>query len=188
MTQVGRGPPITNAVLVPIFLLEIGFQGLPIAQLNRLIGSIKPPGHSSVTPLTKTHAVGLLAVVMVVGGIVAAFWPSRDVGYVQINTVPAKPIMQAGLYLDATKLAPIHQGGTLLRQPIGTLKLQAETLSGERARSATLWSNETGLRPSPYRFWSVRRGASAGSPVAAIPGPYLRQLNVCTLLPRAEVN
>jgi hypothetical protein len=79
--------------------------------------------------LTKTHAVGLLAVVMVVG---AAFWPSRDVGYVQINTVPAAPITQAGLYLDATKLAPIHQDGTLLRQPIGKLKLQAETLSGER--------------------------------------------------------
>jgi hypothetical protein len=133
--------------------------------------------------LTKTHAVGLLAVVMVVG---AAFWPSRDVGYVQINTVPAAPITQAGLYLDATKLAPIHQGGTLLRQPIGKLKLQAETASVPR--SATLWSNETGLRPSPYRFWSVRRGASAGSPVAAIPGPYLRQLSVCTLLPRTEVN
>src|SRR5262249_30487787 len=33
VAQVGRCPPVTNAVLVPIFLLEIGFQGLAILEV-----------------------------------------------------------------------------------------------------------------------------------------------------------
>ena len=58
---------------------------------------------------------------------------SGDVGYVQINTVPVVPTTQAALYLDATKLAPIRQGSALLRQPVGTLKLEAEAFGGARA-------------------------------------------------------
>ena len=83
--------------------------------------------------LTMGRAAGLLAAAMVVGGIVAAFWPGRDVGYVQINTVPAAALTQAALYLDATKLAPIRQGSALLQQRVGTLRLQAEAFGGERA-------------------------------------------------------
>ena len=83
--------------------------------------------------LTMRRAAGTLAAVMVVGGIVAAFWPGREVGYVQINTVPPASTTQAALYLDATKLAPIRQGGALLQERVGTLRLQAEALGGDRA-------------------------------------------------------
>jgi hypothetical protein len=79
------------------------------------------------------RSAGLLVAVLVVGGIVAAFWPGREVGYVQINTVPAASTMQAALYLDTTKLAPIRQGGALLQQRVGTLRLQAEAFGGDRA-------------------------------------------------------
>ena len=187
VTQVGRGPPITNAVLVPIFLLEIGCQGLAIAQLNRLVGSIKPPGHSSVT-LTKTHAVGLLAVVMVVGVLSRVSGPAATLAMSRSIPCRLSPSRKPGFILTrrssrrSTKAAPCC-GGRSARSSCKR-KLSAASVP----RPATLWSNETGLRLSPYRFWSVRRGASAGSPVAAIPGPYLRPPNVCTLLPRAEVN
>jgi len=79
------------------------------------------------------RTAGLAASAILVGGIVVACWPTGDVGYVQINTVPVVPTTQAALYLDATKLAPIRQGSALLRQPVGTLKLEAEALGGARA-------------------------------------------------------
>ena len=79
------------------------------------------------------RAAGLLASAIVVGGIIVACRPTGDVGYVQINTVPVAPTTQAALYLDATKLAPIRQGSALLRQPVGTLKLEAEAFGGARA-------------------------------------------------------
>ena len=79
------------------------------------------------------RSTGVLASAAAVAGIIAACGPNGDIGYVQINTVPAGPVTQAGLYLDATKLAPIRQGGTLLRQPVGTLKLEADAFGGARA-------------------------------------------------------
>ena len=83
--------------------------------------------------LMMRRSTGLLASAAVVAGIIAACRPGGDVGYVQINTVPAAPVTAAGLYLDATKLAPIRQGSTLLRQPVGTLKLEADAYGGARA-------------------------------------------------------
>jgi len=83
-------------------------------------------------PVMMRRSTGVLASAAVVAGIIAACRPN-DIGYVQINTVPAAPVTQAGLYLDATKLAPIRQGGTLLRQPVGTLKLEADAFGGARA-------------------------------------------------------
>lgn len=79
------------------------------------------------------RSTGVLTSAAVVAGIIAACRPSGEIGYVQINTVPAAPVTQAGLYLDAAKLAPIRQGSTLLRQPVGTLKLEADAFGGARA-------------------------------------------------------
>jgi hypothetical protein len=76
------------------------------------------------------RAAGLLASVCVVGAAIVACRPTGDVGYVQINTVPSAPLTQMALYLDATKLDPIRQGSALLRQPVGTLKLQAASYGG----------------------------------------------------------
>jgi hypothetical protein len=79
------------------------------------------------------RAAGLLVSAAIVGGVIVACRPSGDVGYVEIKTVPAAPVTQAALYLDSTRLAPIRQGSALLRQRVGTLKLQAEVFGGAKA-------------------------------------------------------
>ena len=76
------------------------------------------------------QAAGLLASAVIVSAVIVACRPSGGVGYVQIKTVPAAPVTQAALYLGSTKLAPIRQGTALLRQHVGTLKLQAEAFGG----------------------------------------------------------
>jgi hypothetical protein len=78
------------------------------------------------------QAAGLLASAAIVGAVIVACRPSGDIGYVEIKTVPAAPVTQAALYLDSTKLAPIRQGTALLRQRVGTLKLQADAFGGAR--------------------------------------------------------
>jgi hypothetical protein len=79
------------------------------------------------------RAAGLLGSAAIVGGVIVACRPSGDVGYVEIKTVPAAPVTQAALYLDSTRLAPIRQGSALLRQRVGTLKLQAQVFGGAKA-------------------------------------------------------
>jgi hypothetical protein len=79
------------------------------------------------------RAAGLLVSAAIVGGVIVACRPSGDVGYVEIKTVPAAPVTQAALYLNSTRLAPIRQGSALLRQRVGTLKLQAEVFGGAKA-------------------------------------------------------
>jgi hypothetical protein len=83
--------------------------------------------------LLMRRSTGLMASAAVVAGIIAACRPGGDIGYVQINTVPTAPVTAAALYLDATRLAPIRQGSALLRQPVGTLKLEADAFGGARA-------------------------------------------------------
>jgi hypothetical protein len=83
--------------------------------------------------VTMRQAAGLLASAAVVGAVIVACRPPGDIGYVEIKTVPAAPVTQAALYLDSTKLAPIRQGTALLRQRVGTLKLQAEAFGGAKA-------------------------------------------------------
>jgi hypothetical protein len=78
-------------------------------------------------------AAGLLVSAAIVGAVIVARRPSGDVGYVEIKTVPAAPVTQAALYLDSTKLAPIRQGTALIRERVGTLKLQADAFGGARA-------------------------------------------------------
>lgn len=77
--------------------------------------------------------LGLLASALVVGGIIAACRPTADVGYVEIKTVPVAPVTQTTLYFDATRLAPIRQGSAVLRQRVGTLRLQVQGFSGTLA-------------------------------------------------------
>jgi hypothetical protein len=79
------------------------------------------------------RAAGLVASAAIVGAVIVACRPSGDVGYVEIKTVPAAPVAQAALYLDSTRLAPIRQGAALLRQHVGTLKLQADAFGGAKA-------------------------------------------------------
>jgi hypothetical protein len=76
---------------------------------------------------------GLALSVVIVGAAIAACRPNGDVGYVEIKTVPAAPITLTALYIDTTKLAPIRKGSAILRQPTGTLKLQADGASGALA-------------------------------------------------------
>jgi hypothetical protein len=80
------------------------------------------------------RVLGLIAGVIVVGGAILAYRPSGDAGYVEIKTVPAAPLTQAALYLDATRLAPIKKGDTILRQPVGTRKLQTDGFAGALTR------------------------------------------------------
>jgi hypothetical protein len=80
--------------------------------------------------VAKSRALGLLASVALVGAVIVACRPSGDVGYVEIKTVPNALQTQAALYLDSVKLAPIRQGSAILRQHVGTLKLQADGFAG----------------------------------------------------------
>jgi hypothetical protein len=50
-------------------------------------------------------------------------------GYVEIKSVPASPAVP--LYLDAVKLEPIRNGNAVLRQKVGTIKLQADSDGGQ---------------------------------------------------------
>jgi hypothetical protein len=77
---------------------------------------------------SNTFGVGAAAVL--VGAAIVACRPSSDIGYVEIKTVPVTAVATTPLYLDSTKLGPIKQGSTILRQPVGTLKLQADGFAG----------------------------------------------------------
>ena len=79
------------------------------------------------------RVLGLLASAVIVGAAIVACRPSGDVGYVEIKTVPVAPVTQTALYLDSTKLAPIKKGSAILRQHVGTLKLQADGFAGSLA-------------------------------------------------------
>ena len=76
------------------------------------------------------RALGLLASALIVGAVIVACRPGGDVGYVEIKTVPTASATQTALYLDSTKLAPIRKGSAILRQHVGTLKLQADGAAG----------------------------------------------------------
>jgi hypothetical protein len=78
-------------------------------------------------------SVGLAASVLIVGAVIVACRPTADTGYVEIKTVPAAAVTPAALYLDAETLAPIKKGSAILRQPVGTMKLQADGAGGGRA-------------------------------------------------------
>ena len=76
---------------------------------------------------------GLALSIVLVGAAIAACRPNGDVGYVEIKTVPNAPVTMTPLYIDSAKLAPIRKGNAILRQPTGTLKLQADGTAGALA-------------------------------------------------------
>jgi hypothetical protein len=83
--------------------------------------------------IARRRLFGLAVSAVIVGAAIAACRPNNDVGYVEIKTVPAVPITLTALYIDAARLAPIRKGSTILRQPTGTFKLQADGTSGALA-------------------------------------------------------
>jgi hypothetical protein len=83
--------------------------------------------------LTRQHRLGLGVSVLIVGAAILAWRPAVDVGYVEIKTIPIAAVTQTALYIGAAKLAPIKKGSAILRQPIGTLKLQADGAAGALA-------------------------------------------------------
>jgi len=78
------------------------------------------------------RGLGLAASGLIVGAAIVACRPSGEAGYIEIKTVPVTPVTQTVLYLDATKLAPIKSGDAVLRQPVGTMELQADGFAGAR--------------------------------------------------------
>jgi hypothetical protein len=82
---------------------------------------------------TLRRALGLVAGAVIVGAAVVLFKPTSDVGYVEIKTVPVAPVTQTALYIDSAKLAPIKQGSAILQERVGTLRLQADGLTGALA-------------------------------------------------------
>lgn len=79
------------------------------------------------------RVAGLVASAVIVGAVIVACRPSGDIGYVEIKTVPVAATTQAALYLNSEKLAPIKNGSAILRQRVGTLKLQAGNVAGAQA-------------------------------------------------------
>ncbi len=67
-----------------------------------------------------------VAVLMLAGCI-----PEADTGYVEIKTFPSSAVPV--FYLDSTKLDSLRNGVAVLRQPIGTAKLQTEGFGGQLA-------------------------------------------------------
>ncbi|MCZ7660768.1 MAG: hypothetical protein M5U07_24430 [Xanthobacteraceae bacterium] len=70
----------------------------------------------------------LLALLLVAGCV-----PERDAGYVEIKTVPVASLAPTPLYLDSVKLAPLKSGVAMLRQQVGTARLEAESAGGKLA-------------------------------------------------------
>ena len=76
---------------------------------------------SSVARLTLVLALTLLAVTACDFG--------GGFGYVEIKSTPASPAVR--LYLDSVKLEPIRNGNAVLREKVGTMKLQADSDGGQ---------------------------------------------------------
>ena len=57
----------------------------------------------------------------------------RDMGFVEIKTVPVAAAAPTPLYLDSEKLDPVRKGSAVLRQRVGTAKLQIEGSTGQLA-------------------------------------------------------
>jgi hypothetical protein len=53
----------------------------------------------------------------------------NSAGYVEIKALPPSAVLS--LYMDSVKLAPMRNGNALLRQRVGTSKLQSEVDGGQ---------------------------------------------------------
>jgi len=79
------------------------------------------------------RGLGLGVSALIAGAAIAACRPGGDSGYVEIKTVPVVPLTQTALYIDSAKLAPIKKGSAILRERVGTLKLQTDGFGGTLA-------------------------------------------------------
>ncbi|MEA2907406.1 MAG: hypothetical protein QOG83_791 [Alphaproteobacteria bacterium] len=60
--------------------------------------------------------------------------PEIEVGYVEIKTVPVSTnVSQPSLYLDTVKIEPVKKGVAVLRQRVGTTKLETDGSGGHLA-------------------------------------------------------
>ena len=66
----------------------------------------------NVVKVNVPRAVVLSVGVVAVGALIAACRPGDggDAGYVEIKTVPAAPVTQTALYIDATRTLPDQKG------------------------------------------------------------------------------
>jgi hypothetical protein len=79
--------------------------------------------------LSVRNCAGRRFVALVVPLMLAACSGESGVGYVEIKTVSASPV----LYLDTVKLEPLRNGVGVLRQKVGTTKLQVDGDGGQLA-------------------------------------------------------
>jgi len=61
--------------------------------------------------------------------VLAACGIESNVGYVEIRTIPASTNL--ALYFDTVKLEPMRNGNAVLRQKVGTVRLQADGDGGQ---------------------------------------------------------
>jgi len=59
--------------------------------------------------------------------------PSDDAGYVEIKAIPATVVSAPVLLLDSVEVDGLKGGAAVLRQRVGTLKLQTEGGAGKLA-------------------------------------------------------
>ena len=54
-----------------------------------------------------------------------------DVGYVEIRAIPPGAVLQSAIYLGSTKLEPPKKGVAIVRQKVGSTRLQTEAGGGQ---------------------------------------------------------
>ena len=69
--------------------------------------------------------------VCVLCGVLFAAAGCKDFGYVELKTVPATGRGGTALYIDNERLDPPRDGVAVLRQAVGTRKLQTEPRAGQ---------------------------------------------------------
>jgi hypothetical protein len=75
-----------------------------------------------------------LAVAVLASSILAACNLESDTGFIEIKTVPASTLAAPPpFYLDTERLDPLKKGNAVLRQRVGTIKLQMEAGNGNLA-------------------------------------------------------
>jgi len=92
----------------------------------------------------------------------------NSAGYVEIKAVP--PTAAFSLYMDSVKLAPLRNGNALLRQKVGTSKLQSEVDGGQLVVLCNIEVKKnriTSVTVSPARPPRCQCGRTGGSNAAA---------------------
>ena len=80
----------------------------------------------------RVAACGLVAASLAMFALAACNLES-DMGFIEIKTVPVATGTPSPLYLNSEKLEPLRKGSAVLRQRVGTAKLQTEGSTGHLA-------------------------------------------------------